>query len=47
VWATRDRGTDPVQVRLDRDWLAAQLQRPSATAATSASQGQVNHDPPS
>jgi hypothetical protein len=23
AWATRDRGTDPAQVRLDRDWLAA------------------------
>jgi hypothetical protein len=26
AWATRDRGADPAQVRLDRDWLAAQLQ---------------------
>ena len=39
VWATRDRGADPAQVRLDRDWLAAHLQRTSATAAASASQG--------
>jgi hypothetical protein len=47
AWATCDRGTDPAQVGLDRDWLAAQLQRTSATAATSASQGQpVNKDPP-
>jgi hypothetical protein len=37
AWATCDRGADPAQVRLDRDWLAAQLQRTSATAATSAS----------
>ena len=48
VWARRDRGTDPAQVGLDRDWLAAQRQRPSATAAASASTGgPVNHDPPS
>ena len=48
AWATHDRGTDPAQVRLDRDWLAAQLQRTSATAAASAPKGgQVNHDPPS
>jgi hypothetical protein len=48
TWATRDRDTDPAQVRLDRDWLAAQAERTSATAATSApTGGQVNHDPPS
>ena len=48
AWATHDRGTDPAQVRLDRDWLAAQLQPASATAAASASTGgPVNHDPPS
>jgi hypothetical protein len=35
AWATRDRDTDPAQVRWDRDWLATQLQRASATAATS------------
>jgi hypothetical protein len=47
AWATRDRGADPAQVRLDRDWLAAQHQRTSAAAAASASTGgQVNHDPP-
>jgi hypothetical protein len=47
AWARCDRGTDPAQVRLDRDWLAAQLQPTSATAATSATTGgQVNHDPP-
>jgi hypothetical protein len=47
AWATRDRGADPAQVRLDRDWLAAQHQRTSATAAASASTGgQVNHNPP-
>jgi hypothetical protein len=39
AWAMCDRGTDPAQVRLDRDWLAAQLQPASATAAASASQG--------
>jgi hypothetical protein len=39
AWARCDRRTDPAQVRLDRDWLAAQLQRTSATAAASASQG--------
>jgi hypothetical protein len=48
AWATRDRGAEPAQVRLDHDWLAAPLQPASATAAASASQsGQVNHDPPS
>jgi hypothetical protein len=48
AWATCDRGIDPAQVRLDRDWLAAQRQRTSATAAASASTGgPVNHDPPS
>jgi hypothetical protein len=48
AWATRDRGTDPAQVRLDRDWLAAQPQRTSATAAASASTaGQCNDNPPS
>jgi hypothetical protein len=26
AWATRDRGTYPAQVRLDRDWRAAQHQ---------------------
>jgi hypothetical protein len=26
AWARCDRGADPAQVRLDRDWLAAQLQ---------------------
>jgi hypothetical protein len=36
AWAKRDRRTDPAQVRLDRDWLAAQAERTSATAATSA-----------
>jgi hypothetical protein len=47
AWATRDRGADPAQVRLDRDWRAAQLQRTSAKAAASTSKGgQVNHDPP-
>jgi hypothetical protein len=39
AWARCDRGTDPAQVRLDRDWLAAQLQPTSATAAASASPG--------
>jgi hypothetical protein len=39
AWAKGDRRTDPAQVRLDRDWLAAQLQPASATAAASASQG--------
>ena len=48
AWAIRDRGADPAQVGLDRDWLAAQRQRTSATAAASASTGgQVNDDPPS
>ena len=48
AWARYDRGTDPAQVRLDRDWLAAQLQRTSATATASASTGgQCNDDPPS
>jgi hypothetical protein len=36
AWARRHRGTDPAQVRLDRDWLAAQLERPSATAAAAS-----------
>jgi hypothetical protein len=36
AWATRDRGADPAQVGLDRDWLAAQLQRPSAKAAAAS-----------
>ena len=44
AWATRDRDTDPAQVRLDRDWLAVQVERTSATAAASAS---INDDPPS
>jgi hypothetical protein len=39
AWARGDRRSDPAQVRLDRDWLAAQLQPTSATAAASASQG--------
>ena len=48
AWARYDRGTDPAQVRLDRDWLAAQLQRTSATAAASApTGGHLNDDPPS
>jgi hypothetical protein len=48
AWATHGRGADPAQVRWDRDWLAAQLQRTSATAAASASTGgQCNDDPPS
>ena len=48
AWATRNRGTDPAQVRLDRDWRAAQLQPASATAAASApTGGPLNHDPPS
>jgi hypothetical protein len=34
AWARCDRRTDPAQVRLDRDWLAAQLQRTSASQAT-------------
>jgi hypothetical protein len=38
AWASCDRRTDPAQVRLDRDWLAAQLQPTSAKAAASASQ---------
>jgi hypothetical protein len=42
AWTRRDRGADPAQVGLDRDWRAAQLQRTSATAAASAS----NDDPP-
>jgi hypothetical protein len=42
AWARCDRGADPAQVHLDRDWLAAQLQRTSASTG-----GQVNHDPPS
>jgi hypothetical protein len=33
AWAKRDRRSDPAQVRWDRDWLAAQAERPSATAA--------------
>jgi hypothetical protein len=33
AWATRDRGADPAQVGLDRDWLAAQAERPSATCS--------------
>jgi hypothetical protein len=37
AWARRDRDTDPAQVGLDRDWLAAQLQRTSATAAAAES----------
>jgi hypothetical protein len=46
AWATRDRGADPAQVRLDRDWRAAQPQRTSVTAADSASKGgQFNDDP--
>jgi hypothetical protein len=36
AWATGDRGADPAQVRLDRDWRAAQLQRTSATAAAAS-----------
>jgi hypothetical protein len=36
AWATRDRGADPAQVRLDRQWLAAQPQRTSATAAAAS-----------
>jgi hypothetical protein len=52
AWATRERGTDPAQVRWDRDWLAAQLQPTSATAAASAPKGgqsTTTHrpDPPS
>jgi hypothetical protein len=39
AWATHDRETDPAQVRLDRDWLSAQLQRTSATAAANAPTG--------
>jgi hypothetical protein len=39
AWANRDRGADPAQDRLDRDWLAAQRLRPSATAAASAPTG--------
>jgi hypothetical protein len=39
AWARGDRRTDPAQVRLDRDWHAAQPQPTSATAATRASQG--------
>ena len=35
AWATRDRGADPAQVRWDRHWLAAQAERPSATAPRS------------
>jgi hypothetical protein len=31
AWARGDRRTDPAQVRLDGDWLAAQLQPTSAT----------------
>ena len=46
AWARCDRGTDPAQVRLDRDWLATQPT--CATAAARASPGgQANHDPPS
>ena len=42
AWATCDRATDPAQVHLDRDWLAAQLQ------PTNASQGgQATTTPPS
>jgi hypothetical protein len=37
AWARCDRGADPAQVRLDRDWLAAQRQPTSATAAASVS----------
>ena len=48
AWARGDRRTDPAQVRLDGDWLAAQLQPTSATAASSASQGgQAATTPPS
>jgi hypothetical protein len=47
AWATRDRGTDPVQVGLDRDWLAAQRRPASATAAANAPTGvHLNDDPP-
>jgi hypothetical protein len=46
VWARCDRGTDPAQIRLDRDWLAAQPQ-PTSAAARASGGGQVNHDPPS
>ena len=36
AWARRDRDTDPAQVRLDRDWLAAQAERTSADGGRSA-----------
>jgi hypothetical protein len=39
AWARGDRRTDPAQLRLDRDWHAAQHQPTSATVAASASQG--------
>jgi hypothetical protein len=48
AWARGDRRTDPAQVRLDRDWLAVQLQPTRATATASASQGgQATTTPPS
>jgi hypothetical protein len=31
AWARRDRGADPAQVRLDRDWLAASSSRQAST----------------
>jgi hypothetical protein len=40
AWARCDRGADPAQVRLDRDWLAAQLQPPSAASAPHGRPGQ-------
>ena len=48
AWARGDRRTDPAQLRLDRDWHAAQPQPTSANAAASASQdGQAPTTPPS
>jgi hypothetical protein len=45
AWARGDRRTDPAQVRLDRDWRAAQLQPTSANVAARASQATTT--PPS
>jgi hypothetical protein len=47
AWARGDRRTDPAQVRLDRDWHAAQPQRTSANAASASQGGQATTTPPS
>jgi hypothetical protein len=47
AWATRDRRSDPTQVRWDHDWLAAQLQPASATRGRQHEPGRPgNNDPP-